>query len=400
MRKIYEMVSFPDNLQHIISQEYPRFTDTEYLRRRKTFEQKMIANGVSHVLVRGFLRIGAAIPYFTGWQTTHDAVVLMTPGEELLLFVNHYNHLPMAQMMARLTDVRWGGVSAVDSALAELKVRGGSSSKVGVLGHFTANQHSKLIAGAGQIIDMNGDFTQQRLIKSEEEHNWMQIGAILSDAGIGAIPEQLISDMNEYELADAVERSFIRHGAVSQTHYFMINSMQNPKYCVPRQFLSNRKIKKGDIISTELSAQYWGYAGQILRTVTVGANATPLFTDLHDVAMAAFDAICKIMKPGTRPEEIIDAANIIEDSGFTIWDDLIHGFGGGYLPPVLGSKSRNIFPYPDMELQEGMYIVVQPNVITTDNTAGVQTGEMMRITAAGCEPVHKYPRGMERVDLD
>ena len=67
MRKIYEMVSFPDNLQHIISQEYPRFTDTEYLRRRKTFEQKMIANGVSHVLVRGFLRIGAAIPYFTGW---------------------------------------------------------------------------------------------------------------------------------------------------------------------------------------------------------------------------------------------------------------------------------------------------------------------------------------------
>ena len=51
-----------------------------------------------------------------------------------------------------------------------------------------------------------------------------------------------------------------------------------------------------------------------------------------------------------------------------------------------------------MVLEEGMYLVVQPNVITPDNKAGVQTGEMMRITATGTEPVHNYPRGMERVD--
>ena len=176
--------------------------------------------------------------------------------------------------------------------------------------------------------------------------------------------------------------------------------MNNPDHCVPRQFLSNRKVKKGAVIATELSAQYWGYAGQILRTITVGADATPLFKDLHDVAMEAFDNICAMLKPGTRPEEIIEAATVIEDGGFTIWDDLVHGFGGGYLPPILGSQSRNIFPVPNMELQEGMYLVVQPNVVTKDKQAGVQTGEMVRITATGCTPVHKYPRGMKRVDPD
>ena len=35
---------------------------------------------------------------------------------------------------------------------------------------------------------------------------------------------------------------------------------------------------------------------------------------------------------------------VIEDAGFTIYDDLMHGFGGGYFPPVLGSRSRPAAP--------------------------------------------------------
>ena len=390
------MIEFSKHLQYIVEQEYPMFSDDEFKRRRAAFEEKMAARDVSHALIRGFLRIGPAISYFTGWPTTHDAVILMTPGEEAVLFVNHYNHFPMAQMMARMADVRWGGVSAVNNALEEFQNRGGG--RLGVVGNFTVSQHEKISATTDALVDMGGDYTSLRLIKSEEEHDWMEIGTILSDAGIGAIPKGLRIGMSEYELGDIVERSYMPYGAVNQTHYFMINNMEQGGYCVPRQFSSNRKIHKGDILATELSANFWGYSGQILRTITIGADPTPLYKDLHDVAMAAFDAIVAVLKPGTRPEEIIEAATVIEDAGFTVWDDLVHGFGGGYLPPVLGSKSRDIFPAPDMVLEEGMYLVVQPNVITPDNKAGVQTGEMMRITATGTEPVHNYPRGMERVD--
>ena len=396
MDRVRYMVEFPNRLKKIVDQEYPTFSDAEFVRRRAAFERKMAARDVGHALVRGFLRIGPAISYFTGWPTTHDAVILLTQGEEPVLFVNHYNHFPMAQMMARMTDVRWGGVSAVNSALKELQKRGGG--RLGVVGNFTVSQHEKISAASDTLVDMGGDYTSLRLIKSEEEHDWMEIGTILSDVGIGAIPKGLRVGMTEYELGDVVERSYMPHGAVNQTHYFMINNMEQGGYCVPRQFSSNRKIQKGDMLATELSAQFWGYSGQILRTVTIGADPTPLYNDLHDVAMAAFDAIVGVLKPGTRPEEIIEAATVIEDAGFTIWDDLVHGFGGGYLPPVLGSKSRDIFPAPDMVLEEGMYLVVQPNVITPDNKAGVQTGEMMRITAIGAEPVHNYPRGMKRVD--
>ena len=56
-----------------------------------------------------------------------------------------------------------------------------------------------------------------------------------------------------------------------------------------------------------------------------------------------------------------------------------HGFGGGYFQPIVGSKSRPAGPLPDMTLEENMTVVVQPNVITPDQTAGVQVGEMIRL---------------------
>jgi len=81
----------------------------------------------------------------------------------------------------------------------------------------------------------------------------------------------------------------------------------------------------------------------------------------------------------------------------TIIDDLLHGYGGGYLPPILGSRSRPSAHVPDEPFRAGMVVVIQPNVVTTDGKAGVQTGEMVLITKTGIEPFHAIPRGFVRV---
>ena len=70
---------------------------------------------------------------------------------------------------------------------------------------------------------------------------------------------------------------------------------------------------------------------------------------------------------------------MIEQAGFTIIDDLLHGYGGGYLPPVLGCKSRPAGPVPQEPFRAGQTVVIQPNVVTRDGKAGVQTGEMVVI---------------------
>jgi Xaa-Pro aminopeptidase len=75
----------------------------------------------------------------------------------------------------------------------------------------------------------------------------------------------------------------------------------------------------------------------------------------------------------------------------------MHGFGGGYFNPILGSKSRPAGPkLPDMTLEENMTVVIQPNVITKDHTAGVQVGELIRVTRTGFERLHRMKRGMFR----
>jgi Xaa-Pro aminopeptidase len=44
-----------------------------------------------------------------------------------------------------------------------------------------------------------------------------------------------------------------------------------------------------------------------------------------------------------------------------------------------------------------MTLVVQPNVVTLDGSAGVQVGELVVVTDSGCERVHGAPREFLRL---
>ena len=168
--------------------------------------------------------------------------------------------------------------------------------------------------------------------------------------------------------------------------------MRGPQLAVPAQFPSTRRVQEGDIVFAEISAAFWDYPGQVLRSFALGAP-TPLYRDLHAAADAAFEAIAAVLRAGAAPADVIAASRVIEDAGFTTCDDLLHGYGGGYLPPILGSASRPAGPVPDEPFRAGMTVVIQPNVVTKDGKAGVQTGEMVLITENGTERLHSMPRG-------
>jgi Xaa-Pro aminopeptidase len=46
---------------------------------------------------------------------------------------------------------------------------------------------------------------------------------------------------------------------------------------------------------------------------------------------------------------------------------------------------------PRAALQENMCMVVQPNPVTKDGKAGVQFGELVRVTKTGFESLHRTP---------
>ncbi len=372
-----------------------RFSIAEFARRRRALHATMQANGVEHCVLFGANRSGSAVPWLTGWPVTAQAYVLVSPGEKDVLLVAYYNHVPNARELAADADVRWAGSDPMASLSELLRHRGAAS--VGYIGALGAEQVGRL-AERVTVHDLNRAFVQLRLRKSAEEVTALRNAAALTDVAACALTAPDNVGLTEYELCAELERAYVSCGGGHHIHYLSLTSMSAPDRCVPRQWPTDRVLGKGDLLSFELSATSApDYAGQLLRTFTVAAGPTPLVRELHDVATAAFDAVQALLRPGVLPAELIEAARVIESAGFTVLDDLVHGFGGGYLPPVIGSASRQLAPVPESPLEEGMTVVVQPNVVTPDHTLGVQTGELLHITADGAERLHSFPRGLGRI---
>jgi Xaa-Pro dipeptidase len=373
--------------------DYPRFSETELDTRRAAIVALMDRDGLDAVLVYGANRTGSAIQWITEWPVTREGSLVMTRDARDAMWVEFYNHLPNAQRMAVRCDVAWDGPNTVAAAARELAHRG--VKRVGLIGPLGWKQYAAL-AGQFDMVGLDKDYTGLRLIKSAEEMEWMRQAAHLSDVAIEAVRDGVRPGMRETDLALICETPYLATGATNHIHYFGVTSMADPRQCVPSQWPSNRVIEAGDVLTCEISASWWGYAGQVLRSMTIQAEPTQIYLDLHAATDAAFDAICGVLRNGTTPQQVVDAASVIEDAGFTIYDDLVHGYGGGYFPPILGSASRMNEPLPDMVFETGMTVVVQPNVITTDEKAGVQSGALVAITDDGVEVLQKAPRGFWR----
>jgi Xaa-Pro aminopeptidase len=428
-------------------------------RRREALTDLLREHGAGQALVYGFDRSGSAVEWLSGWPVTREAALLLRPGERDLMFVCFNNHVPNARRLAPSADVRPGNASALDAALDALASRADRGAtapapsgpgrrrrrarpvrpgRLGVIGPVPARAGGRLAAAADEIVFLDREYTRLRLVKSAEELAWMRTGAAMSDDAVAALAVAARPGMTEAECCAALEGAYIPAGGLTHIHYLGITAMAEPALCVPAQWPSSRRLRTGDVLTCEVSASHRGYPGQLLRTFTIAAPATPLYEDLYRVAAAAFGAMAARLRAGAVAGDLTAAAaEIIVGAGYTIYDDLMHGFGGGYLPPVISRADLESVraaapparrppagnftsaaparrppagnftltaapparrpPAGNFTFAAGMTVVLQPNVITPDERAGVQTGELVLVTESGWEPLHRYPRGLGRI---
>ena len=372
------------------------FSEQELARRRHALEAVMEADGLEHVVLYGANRSGSAVSWLTRWPVTREAHVLVTRDEPDVLLVSHYNHVPEARRRAAAADVRFAGDDPAAGLVELLRARGAEGRAVGFVGSLPYDQHAVLAEGR-RLVDLSRAHTRLRMRKSEEEVRALRHAAALTDAAAEALVGNPMAGCTEHELAARIEQAYVSRGGMHHIHYVGVTPMAAPDRSVPAQWPSARPVTAGDLLTFELSAAVAPeYSGQLLRSVTVAAEPSPEVQRLHDVAEAALDAVAARLRPGVHAADLVEAAGVIEDAGFTTVDDLVHGFGGGYLPPVIGSRSRAIRPTPDVTLEAGMTLVVQPNVVTPDGRLGVQTGELLLVTDDGAERLHGFPRGLVR----
>ena len=251
-------------------------------------------------------------------------------------------------------------------------------------------------AAFGKLTSLNKAYVRLRMIKSAEEIDWLRIGAHFSDLGMLALRDGLRAGLTERELGDLVERAYVAQGGTNVIHYFGVTPMRDPQLAVPAQFPSTRRVQAGDIVFAEIARRSGTIRAKCCARSRLASRRRSIAICMRPRTRRSTPSRA-VLRDGALPAQVIEAARVIEDAGFTTIDDLLHGYGGGYLPPILGRASRPAGPVPDEPFRAGMTVVIQPNVVTRDHKAGVQTGEMVLITETGIERMHAVPRGFAQL---
>jgi Xaa-Pro dipeptidase len=378
-----------------------RFSMAEYARRHTALRQLLAENHLAGVVIYGNRGQTSMLHYLANFNPRWEAF-LFFPGEgEPVLLVQLYNHLPDAQRVSVVTDTRWGGPDSIQTLGKELQSRGIGAESLGVAGSIPYQRYQALQEALPGItwLDVTGPLARLRWIKSEEEITVIQRAAQLTDLSMAALVQGVRPGMRECDLPGLLQAAVQPAGGQLELCYLATTPMEDPSVFVPRQNLTTRRVRVGDVIITEIGVGWGGYSGQIHRPVAIGRPPTQDYQRLFDVAQEAYYHIAEVIRPGVTVQAVLDAAEIIHDRGFTIYDDLVHGFGGGYLPPVLRTRQTSHNKSDDFVFAKNMCIVIQPNVISLDQRSGIQLGQLHVLRDHGLEPLQHYPFEFSRTHV-
>ena len=117
---------------------------------------------------------------------------------------------------------------------------------------------------------------------------------------------------------------------------------------------------------------------------------------MFDVARQAYDRVAAGLVPGSTEGDAIRNASLIGDAGYAIYDDLIHGYGTDYGPPLVDRSCVEFWrdgadPPPGRSIEAGEAVVIQPNPITPDERMGLQLGALTIVREGGAECLHALP---------
>lgn len=360
--------------------------------RHKNVHALMDEAQVDGLLVYGTGRYASEIYWLTDWPSSRESYVLFHTSKDPVVILQLYNHVPMARVLSVISDVRWAGPNTSDSVVDLLKEQGLESQKIGLVGAIPYQHYLKMREKLPQarLVDLGNKFRMMRAIKSPSEIERLRFASQLTDQSMQAIADGLRAGMQEDEIPYLIEPVYLKAGGYAGIHFMTSMPMRAPHFPVPSQFQCQRKLQRGDCLITEISGAYWGYSGQIHRTYSVGEGPTPEWQKLHDVAVEAFSLLAETIKDGTSTAEAEEASEIIHRRGYSIYDDLIHG--ASQYPPIFQTKTTARHEMKGMHFRENMVIVIQPNVITSDEQMGLQFGETLVVKKKGCESLNTFRR--------
>ena len=372
---------------------FPRFSDTEYQRRFDAARSLMDREAVEALVIHGNANHTGSIHYLSNYLSRSPAWLVFPRRGEPSLFVHFYNTIPCTQALSIIKDVQcyWQSPpKAVAECLRRLGLANAGIGVIGLAASIPCAQFASLkeLVPEARFKDISRPFSEARWIRSEEELDWFRTSAYLTDLTCELLEQKIRPGISEYDLSAIIHQAFLHNGGHLGIHFIASTPMSAPERFVPWQFLTPRTLERGDVVITEITITYWGYGAQVHRPFAVAAEPSPVYRKLFETALQCFEDVRRVLKPGVTSQEVIDATSVIEKNGFTTYDSVVHGEGGRN--PELGTRSSP-HPFEPWTFTENSVVVIQPNPITLDHTAGLQLGSAVVVRRDGAEVLHHYP---------
>ena len=244
-----------------------------------------------------------------------------------------------------------------------------------------------LRAGELKITDETGFVDRLLMRKLDEEIDAIRRAAKLADEGYEVFMKAVRPGRADYELVAEAEAFFRANGVDDNFQIIGVGGVEVKGMAPP----SGKRLKRGDMVTTELTPCVEGYYAQICRTLVVGeANAEQKAA--HALWREAMEAGIATVRPGITAADIAKAENDVfrkhgmgqyTTSEFT----RVRGHGMG----LFADSKPHILEDVTTRIEAGMALIVHPN--TYHPMVGYMVlGDGVAVTDTGCEVLTGTPR--------
>ena len=242
------------------------------------------------------------------------------------------------------------------------------------------------------IEDTSELVTKLRVIKSNEEINYVKKAANLADKALSEVWKHAKAGVSESKILAEMNKVIFEGGGDYPANEFIIGSGKNALLCryqAEKQILNSR-----DQLTIEWAGTYRHYHSAMFRTIPIG-KADPKHFKMHEACIEALNN-CEIkLKPGNKIGEVFDIhAKTFDDLGYKNSRMNACGYSLG------ATFSPNWMDWP--MLYTGNPYVIKPGniffmhmiLMDSENNLAMNLGETYLVTESGNERL-----GNQKLDL-
>jgi Xaa-Pro dipeptidase len=230
------------------------------------------------------------------------------------------------------------------------------------------------------MTDQTGFFDRFLMAKLTGEIDAIRKAAKLADAGYQVFMQAVRPGRADYELVAEAEAFFRANGVDDNFQIIGVGGVEVKGMAPP----SGKRLKRGDMVTTELTPCVDGYYAQICRTLVVGeANAEQKAA--HALWREAMEAGIATVRDGVTAADIAKAENdVFRNHGMgkytTSEFTRVRGHGMG----LFADSKPHILEDVTTRIEAGMALIVHPN--TYHPVVGYMVlGDGVAVTKDGCE---------------